>query len=122
MKDKKMMQKEQELNALYAAHRAASPEDQPAIAEQIRLRLGQTKPDEFAHAAGGTTINPVTMGVEKTPDVIYSKRTGQPIGAKVAAPTKVITKEMQAKLAPALAAQGLTLQQYASQHGLTVSK
>ena len=32
------LQKEQELNALYAAHRAASPEDQPAIAEQIRVR------------------------------------------------------------------------------------
>jgi hypothetical protein len=44
------------------------------------------------------------------------------VAATPSATTKVITKEMQERLAPALAAQGLTLQQYASQHGLTIGK
>jgi len=75
-----------ELRDLYAAHKAATTTDeQERIAEQIRLRTGKDKPEEFAHAAGGTTINPATMGVEKTPDVIYSKRTGKTIGAAPAA-------------------------------------
>ena len=92
------LQNKIELNALYAAHQAAkTPEEQAQIAEVIRVRTGKDKQDEFAHAAGGTTINPETMGVEKTPDVIYSKRTGQSPGAKAA-----------------------TTQQYAVKPGMTV--
>ena len=82
-------QNSKELQDLYAAHKAAAtPDEQERIAEQIRIRIGKDKPEEFAHAAGGTTINPSTMGVEKTPDVIYSKRTGKTPGASpVAAKT-----------------------------------
>lgn len=70
----------QELNDLYAAHKAATtPEEQARIAEAIRVRTGKEKPDEYAHAAGGTTVNPATMMVEKTPDVIYSRRTGKAV-------------------------------------------
>ncbi len=75
-------QNAKELQDLYALHKASvDPAEQERIAEQIRIRTGTYKPEEFAHAAGGTTINPATMGVEKTPDVIYSKRTGKPAGA-----------------------------------------
>lgn len=71
-------QQAQELNALYAAHQAATTtEEQARIAEMIRVRTGKDKPDEYAHASGGTTVNPTTMAVEKTPDVIYNRRTGQ---------------------------------------------
>jgi hypothetical protein len=72
------VQQAQELNALYAAHQAATtPEEQARIAEMIRVRTGKDKPDEYAHASGGTTVNPTTMAIEKTPDVIYNRRTGQ---------------------------------------------
>lgn len=71
-------QQAQELNALYAAHQAATTtEEQARIAEMIRVRTGKDKQDEYAHASGGTTVNPTTMAVEKTPDVIYNRRTGQ---------------------------------------------
>ena len=70
-----------ELRALYEAHKTAkTPDERSLYEEAIRVRTGKDKPEEFAHAAGGTTINPTTMGVEKTPDVIYSKRTGKPAG------------------------------------------
>jgi len=72
------VQQAQELNDLYAAHQAATtPAEQGRIAEMIRVRTGKDKPDEYAHASGGTTVNPTTMAVEKTPDVIYNRRTGQ---------------------------------------------
>ena len=75
-----------ELRALYEAHKAAkTPEERSMYEDAIRVRTGKDKPEEFAHAAGGTTINPTTMGVEKTPDVIYSKRTGKPPGESQAA-------------------------------------
>ena len=74
-------QNARDLSALYQAHKEAkTPEDRGMYEEAIRVRTGKDKPEEFAHAAGGTTINPTTMGVEKTPDVIYSKRTGKPPG------------------------------------------
>ncbi len=77
-----------ELRALYEAHKAAkTPEERSLYEEAIRVRTGKDKPEEFAHAAGGTTINPTTMGVEKTPDVIYSKRTGlPPVASQARAP------------------------------------
>lgn len=79
-------QNAKELQDLYALHKASTnPDEQERIAEQIRMRIGKDKPEEFAHAAGGTTINPATMGVEKTPDVIYSKRTGKPVGSTAVA-------------------------------------
>ncbi len=79
-------QNAKELQDLYALHKASvDPAEQERIAEQIRIRTGTYKPEEFAHAAGGTTINPATMGVEKTPDVIYSKRTGKPVSSTAVA-------------------------------------
>lgn len=71
-------QQAQELNALYAAHQAATTQaEQERIAEMIRVRTGKDKPDEFAHAPGGTVVNPATMAVETAPAVIYNRRTGQ---------------------------------------------
>jgi hypothetical protein len=75
-----------ELRALYDAHKTAkTPEERSMYEDAIRVRTGKDRPEEFAHASGGTTINPATMGVEKTPDVIYSKRTGKPPGESQAA-------------------------------------
>jgi len=80
------VQNANELRALYEAHKTAkTPEERSMYEDAIRVRTGKDKPEEFAHAAGGTTINPTTMGVEKTPDVIYSKRTGKPPGESQAA-------------------------------------
>lgn len=71
-------QQAQELNDLYAAHQAATTQaEQERIAEMIRVRTGKDKPDEFAHAPGGTVVNPATMAVETAPAVIYNRRTGQ---------------------------------------------
>ncbi len=79
-------QNAKDLQDLYAAHKAAtSANEQERIAEQIRVRVGKDKAEEFAHAAGGTTFNQTTMGVEKTPDVIYSKRTGKPVSSPAVA-------------------------------------
>lgn len=92
-------QNSRELQDLYAAHKsAATADEQERIAEQIRIRIGKDKPEEFAHAAGGTTINPSTMGVEKTPDVIYSKRTGKTPGATPAAAKRFSKSDVDAAI------------------------
>lgn len=54
---------------------ATAPERKAAIMSAIG------KGDKFAHAQGGTSIDPGTGLAIKTPDVIYNERTGQPVNA-----------------------------------------
>jgi len=108
-----------------AVTNAKTPEERAAAIQAYHAITGKSdgKPvvvdlgDEFSpdgmmkRGRGQVALDPIThQPISLTGSPAYT------------APTKVITKDMQAKLAPALAAQGLTLQQYATQHGLTVSK
>ena len=120
------MQQAQELNALYAAHNAEqNPEKRSMIAEQIRVRTGKERQDKPIAVDMGETISADGMMKAKNPNVLWDPNTRQAIqlgGSQPLSDGKTLTKAMQAELAPALKRSGITIEQYAKQHGLTIGK
>ena len=118
------MQQAQELNALYAAHNAEqNPEKRALIAEQIRVRTGKDRTDKPIAVDMGETISPDGTLKSKNPNVLYDPNTRQviPLGVgQYNVAGRTLTKEDQAKLGPALKQQGMTLEQYAKQHGFNL--
>ena len=94
-----------------------------ALETRYRVLTGKSKeaPPEQLDNIVVKEYSPDGSGMVTGERIETRSKTGR-AGSASPAPTKVITKEMQAKLAPALAAQGLTLEKYAAMHGLTVSK
>lgn len=94
-----------------------------ALETRYRVLTGKSKeaPPEQLDNIVVKEYSPDGSGMVTGERIETRSKTGR-AGSALPAPTKVITKEMQAKLAPALAAQGLTLEKYAAMHGLTVSK
>ena len=118
------MQQAQELNSLYQAHNAEqNPEKRALIAEQIRVRTGKDRTDKPIAVDMGETISQDGTLKSKNPNVLYDPNTRQviPLGVgQYNVAGRTLTKEDQAKLGPALKQQGMTLEQYAKQHGVNL--
>ncbi len=73
------LQNAKDLNALYAAHAAATTqEEKDAIAENIRARTGKDRAEEYVVHDGPSSVDPATGLVVKGAPVAISKRTGLP--------------------------------------------
>ena len=63
------------LQSAYAA--AKTPEERNSLATQIRQIQGGEKPEQWAFAPGGQTVDPKTGLAVTQPGVIFNKSTGQ---------------------------------------------
>lgn len=77
--------------------------------------------DKYSAVDGGSSVDPATGLVTKNAPIIFNTGDGRQASAQSRTGSTTITLDMQNKLAPELKKQGISLEDYAKQHGLTIA-